>query len=203
MVCQFGVPPFIVTLAVMLMASGAAYIVSDTKSIYELPKAFDRLGVGTTAGLPNTVILMLVLYVLAHVLMSRTSLGRYIYAVGGNEEAARLSGVPVRRVILFVYTVTGLLAGLAGIITASKLKSGAPQYGLQTELEVIAAVVVGGTSLMGGSGRIMGTLVGAFIIGVMGNGLNLMGVDSSWQKVALGAVILGAVLIDGFKKRWA
>ena len=201
MVSRYRVPPFITTLAVMLIGSGCAYIWSDGNSIFELPKSFDRLGVGTTFGLPNTVILMVVLYVAAHVLMSRTSLGRYIYSVGGNEEAARLSGVPVKRVILFVYTLTGLLAGLAGIITASKLKSGAPQYGLQTELEVIAAVVVGGTSLMGGEGRIFGTLIGAFIIGVMANGLNLMGVDSNWQPVVLGAVILGAVLTDLEKKR--
>lgn len=201
MVAYFRVPAFIVTLGVMLMASGLAFIISDSRSIADLPAGFDWLGRGSTFGIPNAVLLMLALFGLAHILMSRTALGRYIYAVGGNPEAARLSGVPVRFVMLFVYTVTGLLAGLIGIVTASKLVSGDPTYGDKKELEVIAAVVVGGTTLAGGEGKILGTLIGALIIGVIGNGMNLEGIESNAQRTVLGAVILGAALIDQLKKR--
>ena len=144
---------------------------------------------------------MLTLYLFAHLLMTRTSLGRYIYAVGGNAEAARLSGVPVQAVLIFVYTLCAVLAGLGGVVMASQLKSGSPTYGLMYELFTIAAVVVGGASLAGGEGRIFGTLIGAFIIAVIQNGMNLTGVESYTQKVVLGAVILGAVLLDIGKKR--
>jgi ribose transport system permease protein len=123
-------------------------------------------------------------------------MGRYIYAVGGNEEAARLSGVPVARVIVFVYVVSALAAGLGGCIQASQLNAGAPNFGMMDELYVIAAVVVGGTSLSGGQGRILGTLIGAFIIAVIQNGMNLLGMESYTQQVVLGAVILLAVLLD-------
>jgi len=202
MVTAFSIPPFIGTLAMMLIASGLAFILAGGQSIYQVPASIDWLGRGTSlGGIPNTVTLMVVLYAGAHVLMTRTVLGRYIYAVGGNVEAARLSGVPVRRVILFVYAVCGLLAGVGGVVQASQLQSGAPTYGLMYELYVIAAVVVGGTSLGGGQGRILGTLIGAFIIAVIQNGMNLTGVESYTQKVVLGAVILGAVLLDMLKKR--
>jgi ribose transport system permease protein len=143
---------------------------------------------------------MLVLYVLAHVMMTRMVIGRYIYAVGGNAEAARLSGVPVRRVLLFVYTLCGGLAGLGGVVMASQLKSGAPNFGQTYELSVIAAVVVGGTSLAGGQGKILGTLIGVLIIAVIQNGMNLLGVDSFTQKVMLGLVILAAVLLDRLRR---
>ena len=145
---------------------------------------------------------MLILYAVAHVLMTRMTLGRYIYAVGGNPEAARLSGVPVRFVVLFVYTVCGALAGLGGVISASQLKSGSPTYGFMYELYAIAAVVVGGTSLQGGEGKILGTLIGALIIAVIQNGMNLTQVESYTQKVVLGLVILGAVLLDMLNERW-
>jgi ribose transport system permease protein len=128
--------------------------------------------------------------------MTHTRTGRYIYAVGGNEEAARLSGVPVGLVIVFVYTVSALVAGLGGCIQASQLNTGTPNMGVMYELYVIAAVVVGGTSLSGGSGRILGTLIGAFIIAVIQNGMNLLGIESYTQQVVLGGVILGAVLLD-------
>lgn len=201
-ITQFNVPPFIATLGMMLVASGLAYIIAAGESIYEIPDSFVWLGRGADLlSLPNAVVLMVVLYVLAHILMTRTTLGRYIYAVGGNPEAARLSGIRVDLVLLFVYVVSGLMAGLGGIIQASQLKSGAPTYGLLYELYVIAAVVVGGTSLAGGEGKIFGTLIGAFIIGVIQNGMNLTGVESYTQKVVLGFVILGAVLLDMLKKQ--
>jgi ribose transport system permease protein len=144
---------------------------------------------------------MAAVYLLAHTIMSRSSFGRNVYAVGGNAEAARLSGVPVRRVLLGVYLLSGLMAGVGGVVTASQLKAGAPSYGQTYELYVIAAVVVGGTSLTGGEGAIFGTLVGAFIIAVIRNGMNLMNVEPYTQKVVLGLVILGAVLLDQMKRR--
>ena len=201
MITFCAIPPFIVTMGVMLVGSGMAYLLSQGQSIYQVPDSFIWLGRGTAwGGLPVSVVLMIVLYCVAHILMSRTALGRYIYAVGGNQEAARLSGVPVNRVILFVYTLCGALAGLGGIITASQLKSGAATYGQMYEMYVIAAAVVGGTSLSGGQGKIFGTLIGAFIIAVIQNGMNLIGVESYTQKVVLGLVILGAVLLDRLKQ---
>jgi len=198
----FGIPPFIATLGMMLVASGSAYILAEGQSINQVPDAFVWLGRGADlAGLPNAVVLMLLLYAAAHIVMSRTTFGRYVYAVGGNAEAARLSGVPVRRVLLSVYVICGLLAGLGGIVMASQLKSGAPTYGQMYELYVIAAVVVGGTSLSGGEGRVLGTLVGALIIAVIQNGMNLTGVESYTQKVVLGLVILAAVLLDRLRAR--
>ncbi len=199
MVALCRIPPFIVTLSMMLVASGLAYLISEGQSIHQVPKTFNWLGGGADLGVPNTVVLMLVLYVIAHVLMTRTVLGRYIYAVGGNPEAARLSGVPVRRVLLFVYTACGALAGIGGIVTASLFTSGSPKYGETYELDVIAAVVVGGTSLLGGEGKVLGTLIGALITGVIRNGMNLTGVESYTQKVVLGLVILAAVLADRLK----
>jgi ribose transport system permease protein len=202
LVTLFGIPPFIVTLAMMLVASGLAYITSSGQSIYQVPESFVWLGRGTGLfGLPHAVVLMLLLYGAAHVLMSRTVLGRYLYAVGGNREAARLAGVPVRRVLLVAYVLCGLLAGLGGVIMASQLKSGSPTYGTMYELYVIAAVVVGGTALSGGEGTILGTLIGAFIIAVIQNGMNLANIESYTQKVVLGLVILAAVLVDRVRHR--
>lgn len=202
MVTAFRIPPFIVTLGMMLVASGFAYIFANGQSINAVPDSFVWLGRDADLfQIPNAVVLMLLLYAAAHFLMTRTALGRYIYAVGGNEEAARLSGVPVNKVLLFVYFICGALAGVGGVVMASQLKSGAPTYGQMYELYVIAAVVVGGTSLMGGQGRVLGTLIGAFIIAVIQNGMNLLGVESYTQKVVLGLVILAAVWLDTLKNR--
>ena len=200
-ITRFRVPPFIATLGMMQVASGLAYILSRGRPIYLVPESFITLGRGTDPlfGLPLAVILMVCLYALAHLMMSRTVLGRYIYAVGGNIEAARLAGVPTKSVLMFVYCLNGMLAGLGGVVMASQLKSGAPTYGIMYELYVIAAVVVGGTSLSGGQGKILGTLIGAFIIAVIQNGMNLTNVESYTQKVVLGLVILGAVLLDRLK----
>lgn len=202
MVTKFMIPPFIVTLAMMMVSSGMAFIFAQGQSIYQVPDSITWLGRGATLfGIPNTVVLMAALYGVAHVMMSRTILGRYIYAVGGNKEAARLSGVPVTFVLFFVYALSGALSGLGGVVLASQLKSGAPTYGAMYEMYVIAAAVVGGTSLSGGEGKILGTLIGAFIIAVIQNGMNLTGVESYTQKVVLGLVILGAVLLDMLKKK--
>ena len=200
LVTIFRIPAFIATLGIMFIAKGLAFIFSDSAPVPIANEAFGWLGRGRTFfGLPNSVILMLALFFTAQILMTRTSIGRYIYAVGGNPEAARLSGVPVKLVLVFVYTLTGLLAGLGGVMEASLHITGDPKSGDLVELKVIAAVVVGGTSLAGGQGRILGTLIGAFIIAVINNGMNLTGVESHMQKVIYGAVILVAVLIDQLK----
>lgn len=195
-VARFKVAPFITTLAVMLMARGLALNITGGFSIYQVPKALAWLGQGRTIGIPNTVLLLIVLYVGAHIFMSHTRIGRHIYALGGNEEAARLSGVPVTFTLIFVYVVSGFMAGFGGCIQASQLNTGTPNMGLMYELYVIAAVVVGGTSLAGGSGRIFGTLIGAFIISVIQNGMNLVGIAAYTQQIVLGGVILAAVLLD-------
>ena len=201
MVAYFKVPPFVSSLGMMMVSSGFAYMLSGGLSIYQLPDAFSWLGRGDDlGGIPNAVVLMIILYLLAHFLMKGTTIGRYIYAVGGNSEAARLSGIPVKRILLWVYAGSAALAGLGGVVMASQFQSGDPKYGLMYELYVIAAVVVGGTSLAGGRGRVFGTLIGAFIIAVIQNGMNLTGVQSYTQKVVLGFVLLAAVLIDLLKK---
>lgn len=202
MVAGFRMPPFIATLGMMLVASGVAYLISGGESLYQIPEGFVWLGRGTAfLSIPNAVVLMIVLYIIAHVLMSRMALGRYIYAVGGNIEAARLSGVNVVAILLFVFGISGMMAGLGGVVLASQLKSGAPTYGLLYELYAIAAAVLGGTSLSGGQGKVIGTLIGALIIGVIQNGMNLTGVQSYTQKVVLGLVILGAVFLDMLRRK--
>jgi ribose transport system permease protein len=199
---RFDVPPFIVTLSIMLIAKGLAFRITEGQSIFQIPESFQWLGRGKDLfDLPNSVVLMLVLYLLAHLLMSRMRWGRYLYAVGGNREAARLSGVPVARVVTFAYIASAVLAGLGGVIMASQHKSGSATYGNMYELSVIAAVVVGGASLGGGEGRMLGTLTGAFTIAVMQNGMNLTGVDGYTQMIVLGAVIGGAVLVDKIQRR--
>ncbi|MBI3823429.1 MAG: ABC transporter permease [Planctomycetes bacterium] len=200
LVTAFRVPAFIVTLGVMLIARGAAGKLSQGQSIFQLPEAFTWLGRESAFGfIPNAVVLMLLLYAVAHFVMAHTVLGRYIYAAGGNREAARLSGVPVERVVMCVFVVSGALAGLGGVILASQFKSGSPTYGVMYELYVIAAVVVGGTSLSGGEGKILGTLIGAFVIAVIQNGMNLLGLGSYDQQIVLGVVLVLAVLFDRVK----
>lgn len=200
-ITRFGVAPFIVTLGMMMATSGLALRLSGGESVDAVPDGFAWLGHGTLLGVPNAIVVMVALYAAAYVLMAHTTLGRSIYAVGGNPEAARLSGIPVQRVLLFVYTLSGLLAGVGGLITASTFESGDPNYGLMYELYVIAAVVVGGTSLAGGEGKVMGTLVGALMLGVIYNGMNLTNVGSFSQKIVLGGVILAAVVLDQWKRR--
>ena len=202
MVTAFEMPPFIVTLAMMLVARGVAELISNSQTINEVPDWFVWLGrEASFLGIPNAALLMLLLYGAAYFVLAKTSYGRHVYAVGGNREAARLSGVSVRRIILSVYVMCGALAGIGGIIQASILKSGSHIYGMMDELHVIAAVVVGGTSLAGGVGRITGTLIGALIIGVIRNGMNLLGLGSGWQLVISGSVVLLAVFLDQVKNQ--
>jgi ribose transport system permease protein len=202
MVTWFKVPPFVVTLAMMWVASGIAYIICRGESIGDVPKAYDRLGMGADLlGIPNALVLMLVVFVLGHLLMSRTALGRHVYAIGGNRQAARLSGIRVNRVLLIVYTISGALAGLGGVMLASQFKSGSANWGRMYELYAIAAVVVGGTSLAGGAGKVFGTLIGVFTMAVVQNAMNLLEISSYAQYVVLGMIVLAVVLLDTVKRQ--
>ncbi len=196
-ITRLSMPPFIVTLAMMLVGSGLAYRLADNQSVYQVPESFIWLGRGADLmNVPNAVVLMLLLYAAAHVMMTQTAFGRHLYAVGGNVEAALVSGVPVRRVTVMAYALCGLLAGLGGVVMASQLKSGSGTFGAKNELYAIAAAVVGGTSLSGGRGTMPGTLIGAFIIAVIQNGMNLTNVESNTQNIVLGLVILAAVAME-------
>lgn len=200
-VTRFNITPFIVTLALMTIWRGLAFMYTDGRPIWELPEEFGFLGSGRVLAVPIPSIVMLTVYVLAYVVLERTRFGRHVYAVGGNREAARLAGIDTNRVLMQVYIVCGVLTSLSGILLASRMNSGQPNAGLMYELDVIAAVVVGGTSLFGGRGSIVGTFLGAMLIGVLRNGLNLLNVSSYVQMVVVGIVILLAVLLDRLKTR--
>jgi ribose/xylose/arabinose/galactoside ABC-type transport system permease subunit len=200
MVAQFRVPPFVTTLAMLTICRGLAFLITGGRAIGNLPTGFAFLGQGHVFGVPVPVLLMLLVFAAGWFVLKRMTFGRYVYAVGGNSEAAFLAGVNIKRVILLVYVLNGLLVGLAGLALASRLGAGVPNAGLQYELDVIAAVVVGGTSLNGGRGSVVGTLWGAVFIGVLNNGLNLAGIDPYMQRIALGGVILLAVLADQINK---
>tara|TARA_B100000809_G_scaffold191867_1_gene190599 strand:+ start:3385 stop:4755 length:1371 start_codon:yes stop_codon:yes gene_type:complete len=202
LVTWFKMPPFVVTLAIMMVARGCSFILAGGADSVDIEAAGTAsLYSGTILGVSNQIVLMIVLFVIAHVVMSHTALGRYVYAVGGNPQAARLSGVPVFWVIVTVYAICGAAAGLAGVLDVSHFTSGRPKAGEFYELQVIAAVVVGGTSLMGGEGKVFGTFIGAMILGVIQNGLNMQGVDSYRANVIYGALILVAVLADQLKRK--
>lgn len=190
------IPPFIVTLATMNIARGLAGVYTGGSPVRVVSKEWQWLGAGYFAGIPVPVIIMALFFILSALIMNKTKIGRHIYAVGGNPLAARFSGINVARVKFLVYTYSGIMAGIAGVILASRMYSGQPTAGEGAEMDAIAAVVVGGTSMAGGSGKLGGTLIGALIIGILSNGLNLMNVNSFWQTVVKGVVILMAVFID-------
>jgi len=190
------VAPFIVTLGTMTIARGVALIYTNGAPIVATDADFRYIGRGSLGPLPVPIIILLIVYAIVYLLLNRTTLGGYLYAIGGNQEAARLSGVPVKVCKTIAYAISGLLAGLTGVILTARLGSAQPNLGVGDELDAIAAVVIGGTSLAGGRGGIIGTLVGALIIGVLSNGLNLMNVNAYYQPVAKGAVILIAILVD-------
>lgn len=192
------VAPFIATLATMTIFRGATLVYTDGRPITGLSDsfAFEMIGRGYVFGIPFPVILMLAVFLILFFVLRKTVFGRNVYAIGGNEEASTLSGIKADRVKIWVYSLTGMLSVLAGIILTSRLNSAQPTAGASYELDAIAAVVIGGTSLMGGRGRIVGTLIGALIIGVLDNGLNLLNVSSFYQQIVKGGVILLAVLLD-------
>jgi ribose transport system permease protein len=201
------IPPFIATLATMLVAQGMALVVSGTKPIYFTgTEGFSNLALGKPiAGLviPNAVFIFFAAATIAGVVMSKTLLGRYTFSIGSNEEATALSGINVRSWKLWIYTAAGAFTGLAGVIIAARLNSAQPGQGMGYELQAIAAVVIGGTSLAGGKGSIVGTVIGALIMSVLTNGLRIISVPQEWQNVAIGVVILVAVYLDMLRRKEA
>jgi ribose/xylose/arabinose/galactoside ABC-type transport system permease subunit len=192
--------PFIATLGMMSVARGLALLYTDGRPISGFEAAFRALATGRIGPVPVPVVVALVVYAIAHLVLTRTRFGRYVYAIGGNEEAARLSGVPVRFHKAMVYALSGATSALAAVLLTARLNSAQPIAGIMYELDAIAATVIGGTSLQGGTGSIGGTLIGALVIGVLRNGLNLLGISSFLQQVVIGVVIVGAVLVDSFLK---
>jgi ribose/xylose/arabinose/galactoside ABC-type transport system permease subunit len=194
--------PFIVTLGMMSIFRGATLLVAQGKPISGMSPAFRFIGAGMVGPIPFPVILFLGCVIIAGIVLKRTVFGRYIYAIGGNEEAALLSGIMVERYKISAFTLLGFLSGLSGLILTSRLNSGELVAGQGYELDVIASVVIGGTSLMGGEGGVYGTLIGALLIGVVSNGLNLLGVQPYWQMIVKGVIVIFAVLLDRLKRRF-
>ena len=201
LVTRGRLPPFIATLGMMSVARGAALVFTDGRPVSGFEAGFRSLATERVLGLPAPVLVVAVSYVAAHLLLTRTRFGRYVYAIGGNEEATRLSGVAVRFHKTMVYVLSGATSALAAVLLTARLNSAQPIAGMMYELDAIAATVIGGTSLLGGSGSLGGTLVGALIMGVLRNGLNLFGVSSYLQQIVIGAVIIVAVLVDSLLKR--
>jgi inositol transport system permease protein len=190
------VAPFIVTLGMMTAARGLALVISGGKPVSNLSKEFTTMGSGDVMGIPIPILMFLTVALLSHGFLKHIRLGRYIYAVGGNENAARASRINVRAVKTFAYTICGALAGLAGVVLAARITTGQPNAGVGYELDAIAAVVIGGTSLNGGVGGIGGTILGALLMGVINNGLDLLNVSSYYQQIVKGVIIVGAVWLD-------
>lgn len=206
-VSVLGIPPFIATLGMMLIAAGLSLVISGTKPIYfnDTPEFQQIMNLSIIPGLrfPLGVAIFIVMIVVAAVLLSKTIVGRYAFSIGSNEAATALSGINVQRWKIVIYTMAGLFVGLAGVLSASRLSSAQPTGGLGLELEAIAAVVIGGTSLQGGKGSIVGTVIGALIMAVLTNGLRITSVPQEWQSVAVGIVILVAVYLDMLRRRRA
>lgn len=194
-------PPFIVTLGTMSIARGAALVATEGRPISGFDASFRALATGRIGFVPAPVVVTAVVYLVAAFVLARTTFGRYVYAIGGNEEATRLSGVAVRFHKTMIYGVCGLTSAIAAVVLTARLNSAQPIAGMMYELDAIAATVIGGTSLLGGEGTLGGTLVGALIMGVLRNGLNLLGVSSFLQQIVIGAVIVVAVLLDTTLKR--
>jgi ribose/xylose/arabinose/galactoside ABC-type transport system permease subunit len=192
-------------MAMMTICRGFAYVFTDGRPIVELPKSFLQIGRGKVGGsggfIPWPIVIMLFIFVIMCVLMYKTKFGRYVFAVGGNEEAARVSGINTKKILIMAYTLCGFLAGVAGIVLASRIDSGQPQAGMAYETDAIAATVIGGTSLAGGIGTMYGTMVGAIIIGVINNGLNLLGINQYYQMIVKGLIIAFAVIVDTYASK--
>jgi len=201
LIAFFRIAPFIATLGMMTAARGLALIYSDGRPISRLTDEYNFFGQGAILEVPVPIVLLIVVAVAAHVMLNNTRFGRYVYAIGGNEQAARVSGINLRRVKIGIYTFSGLLAGLGGIILSGRIGSGNPQLGTGAELDAITAAVIGGTSFSGGIGTVWGTIVGALIIGSLNTGLDLLNVSPFTQQVVKGAIIVLAIIIDERKNR--
>ncbi|MFZ0322584.1 MAG: ABC transporter permease [Actinomycetes bacterium] len=196
LVVGFKVTPIIATLGTLNIARGMAYLITPSAILVGLPDNWGELGTSSIRGLPVPVIIAVVVALFFGWLLGRTVFGRHVYAIGGNEETARLSGVNVKRVLFLLYLMSGIATGVAAVVLTSRLGSGDPNIGIGFEFQVIVAVILGGTSLAGGEGRIAGTIIGALIVGFLGNGLNLIGVEPFWQYVAQGVALIAAVILD-------
>lgn len=199
-IAYFKFPAFIVTLVSMNVARGAAYLYCGGKTTRILDEAYVSIGTGALGPIPFPVIYMLILIIIFAFILNRTKFGTYIYAIGGNREAARYSGVPIRKVEIAVFAITGFLASFAGIVLSARMYSGQPSVGEGHEMNAIAACVLGGISMSGGVGKVGGTILGVVLIGIINNGLNLMNVSSYWQLIAKGVIILFAVMVDWVKR---
>ena len=194
-------PPFIVTLATMNIGRGIARVYTQNKTISISDPTFSFIGTGYVFGIPIHVIFIVLIVIVTGLILTRTQFGRHIYAVGGNKTAAVYSGINASRVTLVVFLLSGIFAGMAGILTASRTFTGQYSLGDGAEMDAITAVILGGTSMNGGVGTLTGTIIGCVIVGVLNNGMNLLGIDSSWQYIVQGVVVLLAVFIDFFKKK--
>ncbi len=201
MISTMRIPPFIVTLGTLGIVRGLTLVISGGLPVVGLPKEHGFIGEGTIGPAPFVLVVLVVCAVLTHFALHGTKLGRYTYAIGSNEAAAVYAGIPVARYKVAIYAICGLLTGLAGMIETSRLMTGQPTAGVSYELQVIAAVVIGGGSLTGGAGTVIGTLIGAFIMGLLSNGSDLLGVNPYWQQVIIGAIIILAVALDEARKR--
>jgi ribose/xylose/arabinose/galactoside ABC-type transport system permease subunit len=195
-IAERRIAPFIATLAMVTIARGLTYVYSDGKPISGFSQAYLNIGKGDFLFIPIPVWIFALVFIICYVVLYHTSLGRYVYAVGGNEHAALVSGINVKKVKIFVYSICGLLSGLAAVVLSARVSAGLPQAGSGYELDAIAAVVIGGTSLSGGRGRLWGTIIGVLMIGVINNGMDLLNVSSYYQQIVKGCIILGAVLLD-------
>jgi ribose transport system permease protein len=200
-IAKTGIPPFIVTLAMYNIARGAAYVYTGGNPIRTIDPVFNFIGNGYLGPVPLPVIYTVIFFIAVAYMMNRTQFGRHIYALGGNKEAAKFSGINIKKVEIGVYTLLGFLAAFSGIVLCGRMYSGQPTVGVGFELDAIAAVVLGGTSMMGGIGKMGGTVLGVLVIGVLNNGLNLLNINSFWQLIAKGVVILLAVYVDILKKK--
>lgn len=193
--------PFIATLGSQSAIRGLVYLSTNAVGVYNLPPDFAILGNGSIFGIPVPLIILVLLAVMMHVVLSLTRLGRHAYAIGSNAEAARLSGISITRTLLAIYVILGLLAGFGGMIASSRVISGQPNFGIGLELDIIAAAVIGGASLFGGQGTILGTLIGAFLIALIRNGAVLLNINEFYQDIIIGVVIWLAVYWDQFRRR--
>lgn len=195
-VAYWNAAPFVVTLSMMTIGRGMTYVYCNGRPISNLPTNFLAIGKGSIAGIPVPTIILIVVFLLASVMLTKLKFGRYIYAVGGNDNAAMVSGINVKRIKMMVYVLSGTACGIAAIILTARVSAGLPTAGSGYELDAIAATVIGGTSLSGGRGRLWGTIVGAIMLGIVNNGLDLLNVSSFYQQIVKGLIILGAILID-------
>ncbi len=203
LITRLGIPPFVVTLGTLGVYRGVALIVSNGLPVHKIPAGFSFIGEGNLLGIPFVLWMLVICAVAVHLILEHTRLGRYAFAIGSNRVASIYAGIPVNFHVTAVYAIGGALSGLAGMIEASRLMTGQPTAGQGYELQAIAAVVIGGGSLNGGEGSVVGTLIGAFIMGLLSNGADLLNISNYWQQVIIGSVIILAVTLDEVRKRRA